>query len=216
MGSGNRRPKLTWTLAAGTFLFDVANVQLSNFILDMAPAANAGVTVAAPITVSAAGCSINNCRIMFGADVNDLVTIGVTTTAAADDFDFSNNRCYGATAAACTTFLRLVGADRFTMYNTVILGGTSSTTVGVVQMLTTASTDVDIENCSFANRKAASVHACTGMAAATGSVRNCSFGILDDSTLAGWETEGNLQFFNCQTVNLAGEAGVPKTPLSTT
>jgi hypothetical protein len=180
----------------------------------MAPAANAGVTVAAPITVDAAGCSINGCRIMFGADVNDIVTIGVTTTANADDFDFSNNRCYGATAAECTTFLRLVGADRFTMYNTTIMGATSSTTVGVVQMLTTASTHVDIQNCQFTNFKATSVHACTGMAAATGMIKDCSFGILDTSTLAGWETEGNLNFFNCRTSNLAGEEGGVKTPTS--
>lgn len=216
LGTGNLRPTFTWTAATSTFLFDVANVSLDNCILKLCDTGNAGVTVAAPITVSAAGCSITNCRIMFGGDADDIVTIGITTTAAADDFSFVNNICYGATAAECTTFLRLVGADRFYMKDCLILGATSSTSVGVLQMLTTASTDVYIENCSFANRKAASIHAATGMAAATGIVKDCAFAILDDSTLPGWETEGNLQFFNCQTVNLAGEAGVAKTPLSTT
>jgi hypothetical protein len=137
------------------------------------------------------------------------------TTAAADDFSFVGNQCYGATAAECTTFLRVVGADRMVMKDCIIDGATSSTTVGVMQMLTTASTQVLIDNCTFVNRKALSVHAATGMAAATGMVRDCAFGIFDTATLAGFETEGNLQFSNCFTSNLAGENAGIKVPQST-
>ncbi len=214
LGQGVLRPTFTWTVAAGTLLLDVANVTLANCVLKMADAGNAGVTVVAPITVSAAGCAIVGCDIRFGADANDDVTIGVTTTAAADDFNFSGNVCYGVTAAECTTFLRLVGADRFVMDNCVIQGATGSTTVGVVQMLTTASTQVSITNCTFVNNQALSVHAATGMAGATGIVKDCAFGILDNATLAGFETEGSLQFFDCTTTNLAGENSAQKTPVS--
>jgi hypothetical protein len=215
LGSGMLRPTLTWTTATSTFLLDVANVALDNFVLKLATSDNAGVTVAAPITVSAAGCSISNCHVRCGDDADDIVTIGITTTAAADDFSITNCQFYGATAAECTTVIRLVGADRFYMANCDVQAATSSTTVGVLQMLTTASTQVLIENCSFTNNKASSVHAATGMAAATGVVRNCQFGILDNATLPGFETEGSLQFYNCFTANLAGEAGAAKTPVST-
>lgn len=214
MGSGNDRPTFTWTTATSTVLFNVANVSLSNCILKMCDTGNAGVTVAAPITVSAAGCSIVGNRIVFGADADDIVTIGITTTAAADDFVFAGNLCTGATTAECTTFLRLVGTDRAVIMDNYIEGATSSTTVGVLQMLTTAPTNVWVENCIFVNRKAASVHAATGMAAATGVVKDCAFGILDNATAAGWETEGNLMFFNCTTTNNNGENSIAKTPQS--
>lgn len=215
LGTGNLRPTFTWTAAASTVLFNVANVSLTGCILNLCSTGNAGVTVAAPITISAAGCTIANCDIFFGGDADDIVTIGITTTAAADDLCLANLMCYGATTAECTTFLRLVGTDRLRMLGCVIDGATSSTTVGVLQMLTTAPTQVYIDGCTFVNRKAASAHAATGMAAATGVVKNCAFGILDNATLQGFDTEGDLQFFNCTVANLAGEAGAAKAPAST-
>lgn len=214
LGSGTNRPTFTWTTAASSFLLDVADVTIANCVLKLCDASNGGVTVAAPITVSAAGCAIVGCDIRFGADADDIVTIGITTTAAADDFSFIGNKCTGATAAECTTFLRLVGADRFYMADCYVDGATSSTTVGVLQMLTTASTNVFIDNCQFVNRKALSVHAATGMAGATGVVKGCFFGILDNATTAGFETEGNLFFSECTVANAVGEAGVAKTPVS--
>jgi hypothetical protein len=214
LGYGNLRPTFTWTVGTATLLFDVANVSLNNCILHLCSTANGGVTVVAPILVSAAGCSINDCRIMFGGDADDIVTIGITTTAAGDDFTFDRNECFGATAAECTTFRRLVGADRFKMRDCVVIGATSSTTVGVIQFLTTASTDVLIDNCVFENRKASSIHAATGMTGATGWVRNCSFGIGDNATLTGFVTEGSLYFSHNKTVNLASEEGATKTVVS--
>lgn len=216
VGSGTLRPTFTWTVAAASFLFDVANVVLSGCILKLADAGNAGVTVIAPITMSAAGCFIIGCDIFFGADANDDVTIGINTTAAADDCGLIGCDAFGDTAAECTTFLRLVGADRFRLEGCTIQGATGSTTVGVLQFLTTASKQVKITNSVFINNKALSVHAATGMAAATGIVANCHFGILDTATLAGFDTEGSLQFFNCTTSNLAGENSGAKTPQSTT
>lgn len=213
-GHGNLRPTLTWTAATSSFLLDVANVTIENCILELA-ADNSGVSVTAPITVSAAGCGIYGCRVQFGYDTDDLATIGVTTTAAADDFTIGRCFFHGATAAEVTTAIRLIGADRFHMFDTYVDGATSSTTVGVLQMLTTASTQVLVERCGFVNRKALSVHAATGMAAATGLFRDCFFGILDTATLAGLETEGDLMFHNCTTSNLAGEAGGAKVPAST-
>lgn len=219
MGVGNNRPTFTWTAAASTVLLDVANVRISNMVFECAgdPTSSTALSVTAPITVSAAGCVIDGCRIRCSVDADQQADITITTTAAADDFTIDNCKIHGeGDGTAVDTLIRLVGADRFTMTNCSVHGFTSSTTVGVLQMLTTASTDVFIHNCSFTNLKAASVHAATGMAASTGVVSDCNFGILDNATLPGWETEGNLQFFRCETVNLAGEKSVPATPLSTT
>jgi len=215
LGSGNRRPTFTWTAAAATFLFDQANVSLDNCILTMAATGNAGVTCAAPITVSGAGCSISNCQINFGADADDIVTIGITTTAAADDFSFCGNKCVGVTAAECTTFMQVVGADRLVMHDNFIIGATSSVNVGIVRFITTASLNIDVQNCIFVNKKASSVHGVTGVASCTGTVVNTNIGILDDASLKGWETKGNLQFFNCFVSNKAGEVGAAMLPLAT-
>src|SRR5262249_54267043 len=106
VGVGNERPTFTWTVAAATFLFDVANVTISNCILLMDPGAGT-VNVAAPITVSASGCGIYGCLIRMGTDANSKVTIGITTTAAGDEFTLAGNHIYGATAAEVTTMIQL-------------------------------------------------------------------------------------------------------------
>lgn len=217
LGYGTIRPKFTWTAATATFLFDVANTSLSNCVLEMAgdPASTTALSVAAPITVSAAGCSLVGCLIRVGVDADQLATIGITTTAAGDDFSIVNCWIHGATTSEVTTAIRLVGADRFYMSGCYVYAATSSTTVGVLQMATTASLNVLIEDSVFVNTKASSAHAATGMAAATGVVSDCKFGILDDATLQGFDTEGNLQFFNCEVSNLAGEEAAEKAPKST-
>jgi hypothetical protein len=205
LGAGNLRPTFTWTVAAATFLFDVANVGIDNCILNFTSATTAGVTRAAPITVSAAGCFITNCRITFGTDADDIITRGVTTTAAADDFNFSGNHCFGALAAEVEeTFLELVGADRLVMHDCVIDGATDAAAVPLVRFITTKSLNIDVQRCVFVNRKAASDKAVLGMVANSGTVKDCHFGILDTVTLTGWTTEADVLFYNCSTSNTTG------------
>ena len=220
MGRGTNRPTFTWTVAGSTMLMDAANFRILNCNLYLAGAHAAGsaLTVAAPITVSAAGCEISDCTIFYGFDADQLVTIGVTTTAAADFFKFNRNYCYGATAAACTAFFYAVGADYLQMYDTTIIGGTSSVNVGVLRFITTASVGIDIRRCVFQNLTAVSVHAVTQMAGVLGHVSDCDFGYLNNSALAGWVPAGagdGPQFFRCYSANLAGESGGLTTPIST-
>lgn len=214
LGRGNLRPTFTWTAATATFLIDVANVTIENCIFEMAGNGTDNVTVAAPMTISAAGFTMEHCRARVSIDANKKSTIAFTTTAAADDMSVRSCTVTGATAGEVTTCFRLVGADRFRMEECYVDAATSSTTVGVLQFLTTASTQVYVWNCCFANRKAASVHAATGMAGATGCFVDCNFLILDNATAAGLETEGNLSFFQCQVANAVGEQGITKTPVS--
>lgn len=222
LGNGTNRPAITWTAATGTILMDSANFAISNMQLFMAgpTGSTTALTVAAPITVSAAGCGIEDCHINFGVDADQGVTIGVTTTAAADYFRFNRNVCYGAVAAGVltTSFFYAVGADWLQMYDTVISGATSSTTVGVLRFITTASVGIDIQRCTFQNLVAASVHSVTQMDGVLGTVQACNHGILDNATLAGWvaASAGNgPQHFKGSTTNLAAENAAAQTPVST-
>lgn len=218
LGRGTSRPSFTWTTATSTWLIDTANVQLDNcqLFLAGADAAGSALTVAAPITISAAGCGIRNCDGKFGFDADQIVTIGITTTAAADGLTLENNRFTGATAAECTTFMDIIGVDGLIMRNNYFAGATSATTVGIVRFATTASLDIVLEYNTYANRKAASSHAVTGLAGVTGVSRDEMFLVLADGTTAVWGTSpGSMCFFNPRISNQAGEVGMIATVVST-
>lgn len=183
IGDGNERGAFTWTAAASTFLLDVNNVTLENLILNMDPGSGS-VNVAAPITISGAGCSIRRCKVRMGTDANSLVTIGITTTAAADDLVIAGNEIFGATAAEATTLIQLVGADRLKFFSNTIVGATSSVNVGVIRFLTTASLDIKMLYNVVRNNKAASVQAITGMAGLTGEVEHMLMVTLANDNLA--------------------------------
>lgn len=215
MGQGNDRPTYTWSVAAASVLINVANVSLSGCILQMAgPAGTTALTVAAPMTVSAAGFQLRGCRIQTEIDADQGTTIALTTAVGASDMVIDGCDFHGdGDGTLVTTVIRLVGAVRLRMRNTNIFA-TSSDEVGVVQMLTTISTNVLIEGCTFTNRSGASDTAFTGMALATGVVKDCAFCILDDTSTAGWDTPGALQGINNQVVNDDAEGGTAQTPVS--
>lgn len=225
LGDGNERGSFTWTAAAATFLMDVANVSIANVRMFWAGphAAGSALTVAAPITVSAAGCSIRDCQIFAGFDADQIVTIGLTTTAAADDFTFAGNDLFAATAAECTTMIQFVGADRLRFIGNFITAATSAVGVGVVRFLTTASTDIRMYDCTIQNTKAASENAITGMAGLTGVADYMHFCVLDDAAgnlvlsdaVSAFETPASIQFgANVYVTNTIAETGAKMTPVS--
>jgi hypothetical protein len=218
LGRGTSRPSLTWTAAASTWLIDTANVQIDNFQLFLAgaDAAGAALTVAAPITISAAGCGIRNCDGKFGFDADQIVTVGITTTAAADGLTLENNRFTGATTAECTTFMDLIGVDDLVMRNNYFAGATSAAGVGIVRFATTASLNIVCEYNTYINRKASSTMAVTGLAAVSGVSRDEMFHYLNDTATTPWGTSpGIMCFFNPRVTNLAGEIGMIPTVVST-
>jgi len=210
MGVVGTRPTLTWTAATSTWLFDTAGIQLENFTLNMAgpPAATDALTVAAPITVSAAGCAIRRCKINMGVDADQIVTNGITTTANGDDLVLEDNIMIGATAAECTSMIRLVGCDGLIMRRNYIAGATSAAGAGVVLFVTTASLNIISENNVIINRKALSTAAVTGLAGVSGVSINDHFAYLDTSSLTPWLTSTGIMTFHRPTVtNTAGEVG---------
>lgn len=213
-GEGVESPTLTWSVAGSTLLLDTQNVILDNFNLLLEPGTG-GVNVAAPITISGQGSGLRRCLVRAGTDASNKVTVGITITG--DEVVFDRVFLYSAVAAEATTFIRLTGADRLRMYDCYIHGATSAVGVGVMQLLTTASTFLDVQRCRFANHKAASTDAVTGLAGSSGWVTDSYFGTLvatGAGTLDGWTTKANVQFGGCQTINAAGEGGAPTTPVS--
>jgi hypothetical protein len=210
----------TWTAAGSTVLFDTSGFVLDggpkrNIVLNLDPGSGT-VNVAAAITISATYCGIRNCIVRAGTDSNSKVTVGIALTDAADDCFLVNNHCYGATAAECTTMVDIAGADRLYMSHNAFQGATSSTTVGIVRFKATAATQIWLEDNFYANRKAASAAAVTGVAGVTGCSFNELFHYLDDTSTTMWVTSpGSMAFFNPRTVNLAGEAGMLSTVVST-
>lgn len=198
-GMGTSRPTFTWTAATATFLFDVANVQIDNCILNLDPGTGT-TTVAAPITISAAGCAITNCQIRGGTDANSLVTIGITTTAAADDLVMTGNYIYGAAAAECTTMIQFVGADRLRFCNNFVESAQSSASVGCIRFLTTASTSVLLLDNIVSNLKSgggAGDQAITGMAGLSGyadRLHMCVLGNNVASLTAAFGTPASMRF----------------------
>lgn len=211
LGRGLARPTFTWTTATSTVLFDTSGFRLLNAQLYLAgPHVNGtALTVAAPITVSASGCEISGCRIFWGFDADQIVTIGITTTAAADDLVFDDNYCWAETAAVpTTTFLRLTGADQLRMRRTYIGGPGSTTAIGPVQMLTTACLKAEIVESRFQNTLAGSTIAFTAIAGCTGMVDRCGFGVLAAGN--GLTTGSGLQVTNSKTA-VAAAAGADTT-----
>jgi hypothetical protein len=182
-------------------LFDQANVRLRNCRLFLAGASATGaLTVAAPITVSATGCEITDCEIHWGWDADSIVGIGITVTSTR--FNFSRNDAYAETAAVpTTTFLRLTAADFFRMDDTRIIGPGSTTAIGPIQQLTTASLKIQINRSVIQNMIANSTVAFTAVAANTGHLVQCYLG-LGTGTL-GITAGSTLQTFNSFTFSAA-------------
>jgi len=207
LGSGTLRPTFTWTIATSTFLLDVANVVLENLILNLEPGTGT-VSVAAPFTVSAAGCGFVNCRMRTSTDSSNLATVPIALTDAADDCFLIGNRIFGATTGESTTLVDIAGADRLVMADNVFKGASSSTGVGVVRFKTTAAVDVVLLRNTYINKKALSTAAVTGVASVSGVSRDEHFAYLDTSSLTPWLTSTGLMTFHRPTVtNTAGEVG---------
>ena len=188
------RPTFTWTTATSTILMNVANVRFTNLNLNFCPAAGGGVTVAAPITISAAGCVIEGGSISVSTDATTLCTIGITTTAGATDLTISVPRVYGNVAGTPTTAMQFVGAVRLNLIGTSISIATSAVGVGVIRFLTTASTDIQVYDCVFRNNLASSTAAVTGMAGVTGEADFVAMKVNSGGATTAWGTVAGMSF----------------------
>lgn len=218
MGEGVSAATFTWSAAGSTLLMDAAGFAIKgcNFQMAGPDVGGSALTVAAPITISAVGCRLENNWGHFGVDADQLVTIGITTTAAADRLVLKKNKFFGATTAECTTFMDLIGCDDLVMEDNVFQGATSAVGVGIVRFATTASLGISLARNTYINKKALSTAAVTGLAGVTGVSRDEMFHYLDDTSTTPWITSPGLMcFYNPRVTNLAGEVGMIATVVST-
>ncbi len=210
IGSGNTRPTFTWTAATATFLLDVNDVEIHNCRLLMAGSltSSTALTVTAPMTITGVGCGLFNNEINIAVDADQLATIALTTTAAADYLRLVGNHVWGATTGEVTTAFDIIGADNLYMADNVFQGATSAVGVGIVRFATTASLYIRLLRNTYINKKAASTAAVTGLAGVSGVSRDEHFAYLDTTSLTAWLTSAGLMHFHRPTVsNAAGETG---------
>jgi hypothetical protein len=206
------RPTLTWTVAGATWLFDTVGIKLVNFNLLMAGplGSTTALTVAAPVTVSASGCALRCNWINAGIDADQIVTIGVTTTAGADGFQFFGNTVRTTAADAVgTTFLRIVGGDTVRVQQNDIVYPTSSAAIGAVQALTTAPTNIRIEDNYIENNASGATAALTLVANATGVARRNDLKVAGTGT-AYVTTPGSVAFYETRGVNAISDGTAEK------
>lgn len=208
VGRGTGRPTFAFTAATASFLLDVANVTIENCIFDLCHTGNAGVTVAAPFTVSAAGCGFERCLMRMTSDANDRVGTAITTTTAADHFRFIGNKVLGFTVSSAVldvtgVFMDLNGADYLVMRDNHIALASSAVAVGPVRFVTTASLGVEMVNNYIQNSLAASTGAVVGLAGCSGFVdrlymqtlgSHTDFEVIGDANGAWSASGGSLAF----------------------
>ncbi len=173
---------LTWSAIAGTFLLDVADVSIQGMNLVFGGADN----VTAPITVTAAGCSMVGNFINYGTTSALECTIGVTVHTGAHDFVFAHNRCHSLGGAVCTNAVAITAA----VNRCLILGNDfdvecAGATNGVVD-ISAAAVQARIVGNLIVNRRASAAVAVrwTDTAALTGVIAKNYLGFTADVTVA--------------------------------
>jgi hypothetical protein len=142
LGKGAARPTFTFTHTGAVTTISAASVHLENVVFVC------GVdSVAAPLTISAADCSLKDVEFRDTTDVEFVV--GVTTTAAADRLVVDGFIYNGYTGGnACTIGISLVGCDGARIENSVFYGEFST---ACIDFTTTACSNVTVKDCVFYN-----------------------------------------------------------------
>lgn len=137
-------PKLTWTATASAFLLDVADVTIQNMTLDWAGIDN----VAAPITVSAAGCQmLDNLIIVQSAAGSAGADQGVEVGAGGSGFKFNGNVCLTDDEGEPLTgggIVEISGAANNVEVKDNYICGAAAATVGLIRV-SAAATNLRIE-----------------------------------------------------------------------
>jgi len=200
IGNCNNRPKVTFTTSTSADMdVDAADICISNFLFDL----NDIDALIAPLDINSSGFEMHNCRISMASSGGQAV-LGILTEVGADIMTIQDCVFEASTDAGSTACIRLVGVDRPFIRNCKFYGDYS---VGNISFLTTASTNVWIENNDFDNLNAVDVNI-EGLAASTGSIRYNTCRNATDAQVTWINTTGAMQLFENYGVNNDGETGL--------
>jgi hypothetical protein len=163
------RPTLTLkTATTATFKVTAANVTVRNIYFN-----GTGIDAIAKIfDIQAANFTLDNCEVYFAKSgavaIKGLV---VDTAAHANGLTLTNNYIHGDAAANCTNFVQLVGGDSVVIANNDIVGN-FTTTLGPINNITAALTNVNISGNFLANRTSASTNVIVLLTGSTGKITN--------------------------------------------
>lgn len=165
LGTGNNRPTLTiGTATTALITLSAANTSLENLIID----GTGFDAVAKMISVTAAGVLIQGNKFITGGATNQ-ATLGILTTAAANDLHVLDNEFYATSDAGTTSVIRLVGGTNIHIERNYFIGGYSSG-VGAIENITTDCVNLVVKDNVINNLTASCTKAMTFTSASTGQI----------------------------------------------
>lgn len=150
-GYGRNRPTFNYTTATGaSFDINSANVRLANLVFTV----TGFDAVTAAINVKAADCLIEDCEIELADGTNQAVQ-AILTTAAANRMWVRNNHIHGTNNAGSTRAIGIVGGTDIRIENNIMIGA-YTTTIGAINIITTATVNIAIRDNILQNLTASS------------------------------------------------------------
>ena len=200
IGSGSDRPKINFTATASTLTVTAANATIRNILF------TGGVdAVVSCIVVSAADFKLLDCEYR---DVTGECTLFLLTTAGANRMEIAGLRHDGATGTGTAASIAIVGGDRISIHDCKFDGNFS---VGVIDVRTTATTDLEVYNCNARTRNAACIFLVDTITASTGMIGpNINIRLLTDAANITEAITGAtfVYFLPINIVNAAGQVAM--------
>ena len=198
LGTGNLRPKFSFTLDTATMVISAANQTFYNIQWEANYA-----DVAIGLDVSGVdGLTFDNCYFTeAGTDLNFVITIDLAT--GADKLVFNSCQFIGNDASN-DTFINGVAHDGFTMTDCYLAMNTAQTAVVGLVATSGNCTNMWIKDCAFRSNVDGALFLDFNGAANGGVVSNCYFSSIDTAgaVTAGFDATG-AHLFECY---VAGEA----------
>lgn len=174
LGNGRNRPTFTWTGTAGTWTVAGANVWIENCVF-----VGTGIdAVTTMFAITGDDCTFNNCE--FDCAITSFVALLGITITGVDRFKFFNNHVHGRAVANMTNFMQIVGSSG-KQKDFLIIGnsftGNYTTSLGPINNITAAMTDIVVRDNTFVNRTASATKCIVLLTASTGMIMRNTFGV---------------------------------------
>lgn len=213
-GFNTNRPTFTLTAAASTFAMNTAGCSIENAII-LCPQTGT-TTVAAMVTVTAAGCMVRGCQFQGSSSATALATTGIALGTAATDFFALDNNGFTITGTPTSwmSSSSTAGPTRCTIQRNDInwlLSATTSATIDMSGASVSGPTNMLVQGNTLANLTAASTVAAKFSATATGDFSDNYLTTLAASTASCVTTPGLLTMYN----NFVAQQGKFAIPITT-